>query len=82
MEIPKHLQYAIEHEESCIKMREWQIEGYKEKIKLLKSRVDYEEVNKKIKPRIANTAGINFSFSKYNELKKEDKQSASSKPDN
>ena len=65
--IPKHLQLAIEHEKNCIRMREEQIKGYKEKIKLLEKGIDYNDVLKKIKPRKPN---IKFNFLEYNKLKR------------
>lgn len=66
MELPKHLEFAIKHEERCIALREKQIESYKKKIKLLKTGLSYKVVNEQVKPVLAN---VSFKSGEYNRLK-------------
>lgn len=64
--LPPHIQYAIEHEERCIKFREKQIKNYKRKIKYLEAGVEPSIASKKIPP----LHGVIFDAKEYYRLRK------------
>jgi hypothetical protein len=64
--LAKHLRFAVEHEQKCVKMRLKQIEQYLDRISLLEEGTEYGDTFK----LISCIHGIPFPKEEYERLKK------------
>ena len=66
--VPDFLKLAISHESHLIAIRKMQIEGYAQRIELMKAGIDYETAQKKVPPV---KCAVGFDSIRYSKLKKE-----------